>query len=139
MKLDMPLVQLLFSRGVIHLAQLVMRIIQYWKPLRLLKAVRNSEQQEDEAHFQSVLSQVIFYSLSFKKDRGIYFTLKATDLKFIHSMLLYLKIQTTPHFFVVPMGELQNFWSGAGRKLSNCERNCNRKLSNGSQVLGCSK
>lgn len=72
MKLDMPLVQALFSRAVIHLVQLLMRLSSR-KLLSFLKALRNSEQQENEPHFQLFLSQVIFCTLlqEFQKGRPL--------------------------------------------------------------------
>lgn len=98
MKLDMPFVQLLFFRAMIHLVQLVMKLSG---SLSLLKAVRNSEQQEDEPHFQLFLSQVMFCTLlqQFQKDRGLCFMLQAMDLKFTYFIIFYLKNTNSNIFF----------------------------------------
>lgn len=100
-----------FFRRVIHLAQLSWRSYStgsFWDYSKQWEI----QDSGDTKHISNQSYPKLFFTLFHLRKTEV-FTPKGTDLKFIHSMLLHLKIQTIPYFFCSADGWALEFlvWS----------------------------
>lgn len=116
MKLDMPLVQVLFFGAMIHLVQLLIRLSsggmflvysQQWE-------IQSSRKMN---HISSYSYPKLFFALlhEFQKDRSLCFMLEAMDLNHTYFIIFYLKNTNSTTFFcgVYPLEFLVWSWEEA--------------------------